>query len=210
MRISEIFCSLQGEGINAGKRAIFVRFFGCNLSCSWCDTKYSWHPKHARFQEMSLAEICEKIMGYHVSHIIFTGGEPALYQKDIEKIIQELPETFTYEIESNGTIPLTAVDDLLSTVTISPKLKNSGCKSELKALGDNYFYKFVITEPQDIVEVQELQKKYGLRQVLLMPQGQTRSEQLRNIPRVRALCMQYGFQFSPRLHTLIWDNTPGK
>ena len=69
-RIVEIFESLQGEGYNTGLPAIFIRLGKCNLACAWCDTDY------LRFQNMSLAQIVQRVQSYTARHIIITGGEP--------------------------------------------------------------------------------------------------------------------------------------
>ena len=105
--ISEIFFSIQGEGRNTGKPSVFVRFWGCNLHCTWCDSKYSWDPKEERATMMSLYEIVDMIQSFNCSHVIFTGGEPSLYQNQINQIQTELKQSkggyiYTFELETNG------------------------------------------------------------------------------------------------------------
>ena len=51
VKISEIFESIQGEGTNAGKDAIFLRTAECNLRCTWCDTKYTWDWKNYSYDK---------------------------------------------------------------------------------------------------------------------------------------------------------------
>ena len=68
MRINEIFYSLQGEGHYAGTPAVFIRFSGCNLRCSFCDTV------HNEFTEMSEEDIMNEVSKYPSSHIVITGG----------------------------------------------------------------------------------------------------------------------------------------
>src|SRR6185295_2230072 len=164
----------------------------------------------ATFTEMDLQEILAKIQKFAGTHIIFTGGEPALFQKEILEIIHALPKNFTYEIESNGTISLTKIEKYLSVVNISPKLKNSGCPSKIQALNPEYFYKFVIVDPQDIPEILALVKEYDLQKVMLMPEGKRRLAQEQRTPEVQELCKKYGFLFSPRLHVLRWNGRKGK
>lgn len=72
MRVNEIFYSLQGEGFHAGTPAVFVRFSGCNLKCSFCDTL------HDRFKDMSEEDIMQEVAKYPASHVVITGGEPVL------------------------------------------------------------------------------------------------------------------------------------
>ena len=75
-KVNEIFYSVQAEGFNAGRPAVFVRFFGCNLKCQWCDTK------HKTFRFMSADDITKRIMRISPLHpklmVVFTGGEPTL------------------------------------------------------------------------------------------------------------------------------------
>src|ERR1700733_342651 len=75
MRISEIFYSVQGEGILAGVPSVFIRTSGCNLRCSWCDTPYtSWKPEG---EDLTLDAVIEQATAFPTArHIVITGGEP--------------------------------------------------------------------------------------------------------------------------------------
>lgn len=110
-KINEIFYSLQGEGYHTGMPAVFVRFSGCNLKCSFCDTR------HEEGTLMSDGEIVAEVTRYPASMVILTGGEPGLW------IDGELIEAFHNEgkyvcIETNGTCVLPGNIDW---VTCSPK-----------------------------------------------------------------------------------------
>ena len=73
-KVNEIFQSLQGEGFHAGTPAVFVRFSGCNLRCSFCDTR------HEQGSPMSLEEILREVMRYPGAPLcVLTGGEPSLF-----------------------------------------------------------------------------------------------------------------------------------
>ena len=79
--ISEIFSSLQGEGSRAGQACWFVRLAGCNLSCSWCDTTYTWKPgqtTRADRRTMSLDDVLESASLAGLPLVEVTGGEPLL------------------------------------------------------------------------------------------------------------------------------------
>jgi organic radical activating enzyme len=109
--IKEIFYSIQGEGRWTGLPAIFIRFAGCNLSCTWCDTDWS-NPI-----ELSLDNIINEIKKYPTKHIILTGGEPTL-QLD-KRLIKTLKKNGYYlHIESNGT---KCIPRGINWTTISPK-----------------------------------------------------------------------------------------
>jgi organic radical activating enzyme len=123
-RISEIFESIQGEGIFFGERQIFVRLFDCNLECRFCDTKAS---NYREFQPLELLQELKKY-GTDFHSVSFTGGEPLL-QKDFLKQVLKLTRRngFKNYLETNGTLPneLEEVIDLLDIVAMDLKLPTS-------------------------------------------------------------------------------------
>ena len=124
-RINNIFYSLQGEGRNTGRAAVFIRFAGCNLRCSFCDTEFN------AYREMSDEEIVDAIKAILPSPItlhpspliVLTGGEPTL---QVDEAFVDLLHQHGYEVamESNGTRPAPANLDWL---TVSPKIFSEGC-----------------------------------------------------------------------------------
>ncbi len=216
IKVTEIFYSVQGEGINAGVPSVFVRLFGCNLTCSWCDTKYAWHKDFARFEKRSAAQVAEQICGYGLSNnVVFTGGEPALLQPAIRKIHKELlthSSDFTFEIETNGTLQL--ADSFWDVINISPKLRNSDQNPyEIQAQDwpEKNWWKFVVEDEADLTEILALIAKYQIshQHVMLMPQAQTRNQLVAASPKIIELCKQYGFRFSPRLQVFIYCDKAG-
>lgn len=233
--ISEIFKSIQGEGKYAGTPCIFVRFFGCTLHCRFngvsCDTPYAVTGN--TFVSLPIKEIVSEIKkclgkDNSIHHIVFTGGEPGLYQKQIIKIIDKLDESeelmnipFFYEIETNGTIELIdEIDDYIDHFNLSIKLKSSNQpdKFEKKRLNLDAIksypfkkscFKFVVSSKEDLNEIISLHTTFPEYDIMLMPQGETREEMIKNSPYVIDLCIQYGFRFSLRQHIMIWDNKKG-
>ena len=121
MLISEIFHSIQGEGELTGVPSVFVRASGCNLRCTWCDTKYaSWNPEG---EERSIDEIVEKVASFPARHVVLTGGEP-MVAKGIRELALRLRENGLHiTLETAGTLaPDGIACDLAS---LSPKLSNS-------------------------------------------------------------------------------------
>lgn len=117
MIVNEIFYSLQGEGRYAGTPAVFVRFSGCNLRCSFCDTDYE------SGREMSEEAIVEAVSEYPARHVILTGGEPTL------QLTASLAEKLhaagcTIHLETNGTRPLPE-GCRIDWITCSPKAGGS-------------------------------------------------------------------------------------
>ena len=111
LRVNDIFYSLQGEGHNVGRAAVFIRFAGCNLRCPFCDTDFE------SFREMTADEIIEAIAPFESRFVVLTGGEPTL---QVDEAFVDLLHTHGYEVamESNGTIPAPRNLDWL---TVSPK-----------------------------------------------------------------------------------------
>jgi len=102
MKISEIFLSVQGEGIDQGEPTIFIRTIGCNLRCKYCDTAYSFKGG----EEMSIEEIYQKVKDFDYHNVCLTGGEPLL-QKDIYVLIDLLlSKKYKVWVETNGSIPI--------------------------------------------------------------------------------------------------------
>ncbi len=133
-KISEIFYSIQGEGLLQGLPTIFVRFSGCNLRCKWCDTKYAWENG----KEMDEKEIFKKIEKFNCKRICFTGGEP--YLQEIEYIFERLKKkSYWVSIETNGTIWRNINFDW---ITVSPKEEGK----KLYPLGYNEIFRNVANE----------------------------------------------------------------
>ena len=119
-RVNNIFYSLQGEGHNTGRAAVFVRFAGCNLRCPFCDTEFD------TYTEMTAEEILAKVSSSHpsplTSHlplVVLTGGEPTL---QVDEAFVDLLHSAGYEVamESNGTRP---APQNLDWLTVSPKTR---------------------------------------------------------------------------------------
>jgi len=123
-RISEIFESIQFEGVLCGTPALFVRFQGCNLQCPWCDTEYARAERGYPISGEGLAKIITESDPLRVT--VFTGGEPTL-QPIVEELFPVLhpPSEKLYAFETNGTKPayVRAIRDAHASafITFSPK-----------------------------------------------------------------------------------------
>ena len=120
MKISEIFYSIQGEGILAGVPSVFIRTTGCNLRCTWCDTPYtSWKPEG---YQMMYGPMLTEVRRHWCGHVVLTGGEPMILPEiaELTEKIKAIDQHIT--IETAGTMYQKVVCDLMS---ISPKLSNS-------------------------------------------------------------------------------------
>ena len=188
MIISEIFQSHQGEGLNTGQFCTFIRFSGCNLSCSFCDTKYA---------KVGIETSIEEILPKLSSHIVFTGGEPFLHEKAMYEIINTKNPVYV-EVETNGTI-IPTNPGVFDLITISPKT-DIRYQEWLKYPNTVFKFPAIYIDPVlNIVEKERIPKE----RVYIMP---ITSRNFNNLEIHRDLskqCREYGFNFSPRLQVLL-------
>jgi 7-carboxy-7-deazaguanine synthase len=223
----EIFYTIQGEGFNIGRPAVFLRLGLCNLHCSWCDTKYTWDWSNfnpdEHLLELSWEEVGREILKYNRNYLVITGGEPLIQQENLLPLCEDLRSRgFDIEFETNGTIiPDGRLPDLVCHWSVSPKLPNSGNDRSISESSACYrffnssnscHFKFVIGNQTDISEVQELARKYNIasEKIFLMPEAIGREELITKSRWVVELCQVSGFRFSTRLHVLLWGNERGK
>ena len=223
----EIFRSIQGEGVTAGTPTVFLRLATCNLSCTWCDTKYTWdwdsYDVKQEVMSMSHNEVEERVRAFDRLHLVITGGEPLLQQKELAPMATSLKQSGFYcEVETNGTIaPRLEMVETISQWNVSPKTDNSGNRRDrreapgaLRAFRDldSAYFKFVVVDPADVDEVILMVDRYDLpaERVLLMPEGiTTRTVQERG-KWVAEACAKHGFRFTTRLHILLWSDQRGR
>ncbi|CUO38581.1 putative 7-carboxy-7-deazaguanine synthase QueE [Clostridium disporicum] len=168
-KVVEKFVSINGEGKKAGQLAVFIRFQGCNLRCSYCDTMWA-NEKDVEYEYMSCEDIYNYVKENNVTNITLTGGEPLL-QKGISSLIKMLMEDGNYqvEIETNGSISIEEFMklDKPPAFTIDYKLPASGMeeamdKSNFELLQKKDTVKFVISDMNDLIVTKNIIKKYNL------------------------------------------------
>ena len=123
MRVNEIFRSIQGEGIEAGRVTCFVRFTGCDFRCRFCDSKHTWvaSDKDLIYTPQQLFDEIQKM---NVNHVTLTGGNPAIYEDDMEILLNLLKDNgYKIAIETQGSI-YRSWFRLIDSITISPKFIN--------------------------------------------------------------------------------------
>jgi organic radical activating enzyme len=220
----EIFASIQGEGPSSGLPCTFVRLSRCNLACSWCDTAYTWRftefERKANQVTLSEQDTAARIMAFGGNRLVITGGEPLLQGAALARMAALLTG-HAIEIETNGTVaPHPALDALVAQYNVSPKLRHSGNSVDLAQISERMDhwasepkaqFKFVISAPEDLSEVLELQRTYAIAadRIYLMPLG-TDSATLRSRERWLApLAAGHGFHYSDRLHIHRYGDTRG-
>jgi len=203
MKINEIFFSIQGEGILIGTPTIFIRTAGCNLRCSWCDTKYAYEDGKI----MTVDEILKEVRGYPSNHICLTGGEPLMQGNSGLLIRRLLNRGCNLSIETNGSI---SIRNLVPTprlvISMDMKCPSSGEHEkmqfgEIKHLGEMDQLKFVIADNEDYEYAKGIVAKYRPRcNVVFQPLWASDFKNLaENILKdgLRVLLL-------PQLHKMIW------
>jgi 7-carboxy-7-deazaguanine synthase len=162
MKINEIFYSLQGEGKWAGLPNIFIRTSGCNLRCSYCDTKYAYENG----KEISINDILSKIAKYNCKFVCLTGGEPLLHTNIIEFIETLLEKNYNIIVETNGSI---SIDNLIKynslIISLDIKCPSSNMAKKIKLENINFLkkedqIKFVIKNKEDYIYAKNIIRKY--------------------------------------------------
>jgi len=222
----EIFHSVQGEGVYAGKPAVFLRLALCNLACAWCDTRYTWdwerYDQRREVVATSVDEAEEGIRRYTCRNLVVTGGEPLVQQRLLTPLLERLKDGgFWIEVETNGTIaPQKKLLAIVDHWSVSPKSENSGntlpARENPRALRlfrdlPSAHFKYVLEKPDDLAEIRALLAKYELPadRIVLMPQAQDRDTLLERSRWLVEICKIEGYLFSTRLQVLLWGNRRG-
>jgi 7-carboxy-7-deazaguanine synthase len=226
MRISEVYASLQGEGLLAGTPSTFVRTSGCNLRCVWCDTPFtSWNPEG---REMSPAEVLATVESLAPRHVVVTGGEPLLLPEAAPLCRGLRDRGYHVTVETAGTVlPTGAGEPFCDLVSISPKLASSTPPADtpgrwaarhesarrrddvLRALAASapHQFKFVVESAADLDEairwLDDLGPAIDRRRVFLMPQARTPKELAARTAWLDRECPRLGVRLAPR-HHITW------
>lgn len=236
LSVSEVFYSIQGEGITTGHPSVFVRLGGCNLMCGGMGTQFDKELHDATWR-CDTIEVWMKALSKNVSdilkdeehkalsngaHLIITGGEPLMQQKGIEEFINYLKNIYPnlyIEIETNGTIkPSEYLKEQVNQWNCSPKLSNSGndinqyfSLDTITVLNRlNTQFKFVVTTDVDWQEIKSLYLPHiDKDKIWLMPSGENQ-ELLNQSKQVVAEIVKDNYlKFTNRLHIEIWNKKTG-
>jgi 7-cyano-7-deazaguanosine (preQ0) biosynthesis protein QueE len=223
----EVFATVQGEGASLGVPSVFVRLSGCNLACSWCDTRYTWdwsrYDPKAESARLETGDVLRMVEQASVRNVVVTGGEPLLQQRQVRELAAGLKSLGRrVEVETNGTIvPSADLAAVIDQWNVSPKLASSGNSVQRREVPEaltwfaarpNAYLKFVVVEPCDLDEVDALVSRYAAApvRVLLMPEG-TRAEDLTARSAWLAdACLERGYHLTTRLHVLLWGDQRGR
>jgi 7-carboxy-7-deazaguanine synthase len=217
--------TFQGEGPSAGTPALFIRLSRCNLSCTWCDTRYTWDwERYDPRQESARrrpSDLAAWALAYPPELVVITGGEPLLQQAALLPLAGELlADGKRIEIETNGTI---IPDPALLTghvqFNVSPKLANSGLAEArrivapaLRAFGASgrAAFKFVARDAADLAEIGVLAQRFCISPVYVMPEGRTAGQLLHVTQALAGEIAARGWHLTQRLHILAFGDRRGR
>ncbi len=222
MKVSEIFPSLQGEGLLMGIPTTFIRFTGCNLRCVWCDTKYAYDEG----EDQSVDDIVNAVSSFGIKRVCLTGGEPLL-QKELMELINALVG-FEISVETNGSLdisPLLERPGVLISLDIkcpSSEMMDSNLFDNISKLRGSDQMKFVIKDENDYDYAKMILEKYVPQcSIIFTPVGgvdelddrevakASSGAEERVLQRLAELVLQDGLtevRVLPQLHKLIWPN----
>jgi 7-carboxy-7-deazaguanine synthase len=209
MKVTEIFYSLQGEGLLSGLPTIFIRTTGCNLRCSYCDTTYAYTGGKA----MTIDEILRELEHYPTHYCCVTGGEP-LQQPDLQTMVSALVVNgYRVSIETNGSLPIqpfTQTEDVM--VSLDIKCPSSGMQERmdlgnLRLLRDIDQLKFIISDRQDYDYAKDLLLRHRPRcEIFFQPVWGTDTTKLAGWILSDGLHVRLGIQ----LQKYLWGTQRGK
>jgi len=168
-KVVEKFVSINGEGPLAGQLAVFIRFQGCNLACSYCDTSWA-NTENATFTPKSEVDLYHYIKETGIKNVTLTGGEPLL-QPDIIDLLTLLTSDLdlNVEIETNGSIDLSPFTQMSHPPAFTMDYKLPGSLMESNMLVSNFelltkkdTVKFVIGSLEDFKVARDIIHRHVL------------------------------------------------
>jgi 7-carboxy-7-deazaguanine synthase len=212
-KVVEKFVRINGEGILAGQLAVFIRFQGCNLSCSFCDTAWA-NVVDADFTYMTEQQIYDYIKETGVKNVTLTGGEPLLVPNILQLLRLLATDQFLHiEIETNGSIALNSFADISNPPAFTMDYKLPGSLMESNMLVSNLTLltkkdtvKFVVGNAEDLNRAKEVIKTYDLTtrcHIYISPVfGKIDLEEI--VDYLKQKCMN-GVTMQLQMHKVIWN-----
>ncbi|TWT26375.1 7-carboxy-7-deazaguanine synthase QueE [Planomicrobium sp. CPCC 101110] len=230
--VMEVFGpTIQGEGMIMGQKTMFVRTAGCDYSCAWCDSSFTWDGtgKSVSKKPHEIIEELRQIGGEAFSHVTISGGNPALH-KGIGELVDLCHENgWKVAVETQGSMWqdwLRSVDD----ITLSPKPPSSGMKTDFgkldaimeKLAESNASLKVVVFDEEDFKYAEDVHLRYP-RVPFFLQTGNSDTVTTDDSRLVRDLLERYEWLIDhsvrspimndakvlPQLHTLVWGNKRG-
>ena len=207
LKVNEIFYSIQGESSRAGCPTVFIRLSGCNLRCSYCDTKYAYEDG----QEMEMSQILEAVKEFGCHLVEITGGEPLLQKETSAFISKLLDDSYTVMLETNGSLDIGEIDGRCIKI-IDVKCPSSGeheknLFSNFEKMNKNDELKFVIETKEDYNYAKDQLLIYDI----IIPPGNIHFSPVFEKLSPQALSAwiledNLNVRMTPQLHKFIWPD----
>jgi organic radical activating enzyme len=217
--------TVHAQGPSAGRRCSLIQLGGCNLSCSWCDSAFTWDTaRYDLSREVGywpVAEVAETALACRPGLVVISGGEPLLQQNSAAwAMLLEALAGNEIGVETNGTqSPTEATLNRVSWVTVSPKLAHSGDPAWARINGDvlvqwgslaqsyDIDFSFVVRDVSDVATIGTLVSIHGLppSRVWVTPEGTTAITVLHRLRQVAEATLNAGFNLSARVNALVTD-----
>ncbi len=212
MKVSEIFYSIQGEGVQIGQPTVFLRLFACDLRCSWCDTMYAVEGND--FTEISNDKIIAEIAKYNCGRVCITGGEPLIQKKELVPLTEKLLDTgYFILLETSGhKKPPEIFEKSSCLISMDCKCPSSGMDNRMdfslfEDLKPKDQIKFVINDENDYSYAKDVLSRYDIRASIIFqpvcgksPTWLAEKILVDSLDSIRVL---------PQLHKIIWGEKRG-
>lgn len=235
MRVNHIYdrLTIQGEGAYTGRRCTFLRLYGCNLHCAWCDTPETWDTRGRIGPVYAASENSTTMRPYDVAHrllaldtdlVIVTGGEPLLQRDELAEVARILGEHgVATHVETNGTLSPTV--ELLRHVdyfTVSPKLPSARAGSRainlpvLQRFAELGWrragFKVVVSTLDELSEAVELYEQVGVKRQArwVMPEGREALTVAVRLEQLTEAALKLGLNVTGRAHVMLWGTERGR
>lgn len=213
LKVVEKFVSINGEGRLSGQLAVFIRFAGCNLDCSYCDTRWA-NESDVHYELMSAEDIYKHIKSTQVRNVTLTGGEPLL-QEGILELLEMLSKDkeLSVEIETNGSVSLDKFANIQNppSFTMDYKLPSSNMENKMimdnfKCLTETDTVKFVSGSIEDLERVKNIIDNHNLvnkTNIYISPVfGKIDMDEIVEFMKVNKM---NGVTLQIQLHKVIWE-----
>ncbi len=208
LTVIETFYSIEGEGPFIGVPTFFIRLSGCNLRCTWCDSKYTYSGGDKRTVE----SLIDEVSGYHTRFVCVTGGEP-LIQKEVYPLMYKLlNKEYKIILETSGSISVEAVptdDNMIISMDVktpSSNMVEHNIYENIELLAAKDYLKFVIADEKDYSFSKSIIEKYPFDgEVIFQPEGGKNLKELTE----KVLKERLNVRVLPQLHKLIWGEKRG-
>ncbi len=208
MKVVEIFNSIEGEGKRAGLPCTFIRLYGCNLNCTYCDSRYACD--NDGYATMSIPQILNTVKGMFCKNITITGGEPLISPGVYDLIRELIIRNYEINVETNGTIdPAFRTSSDLLFYTVDYKTNASGMSSKMNEkvfenLSSHDVLKFVVASEEDLNQALEVVEKFSPKaQIYVSPVfGEIEAKQI--VAYLLEHCL-WDWKVQLQLHKVIYD-----